>query len=178
MDLAHLGDDAEHRAGDDRKAVGLENLRADMRVQAEQADGRRVDGARDRLQAGEVPVAPGWIGEPELLVLVRGGDRLVGGGVHPGVSRSITGALTRSSVAMRITRSSSSSESITMRPTPMCSARVISAADLLLPCSESLAPGTPAAAATASSPPEQVSRRSPCSITVRATEVHKNALPA
>ncbi len=96
----------------------------------------------------------------------------------PTVTRTSTGATTPSSSATAATRSISSKESMTIRLTPCCSAALISAALLLLPCMPIRSPGTPARMATASSPPEQTSRCSPSSWTHRATSVQRKALPA
>ena len=80
--------------------------------------------------------------------------------------------------ASAVSRSISSNESTTIWPTPLSSAVVSSAMDLLLPCKAIRAGSNPACSATASSPPVQTSSRSPSSATQRATAVFRNALPA
>ena len=96
----------------------------------------------------------------------------------PGVTRIITGATTPRVRARRATSSISPRESTTIRPSPESRARVISAADLLLPCSAIRAGSMPARRATASSPPEEVSTFRPSSRTQRTTSVVRKDLPA
>jgi hypothetical protein len=96
----------------------------------------------------------------------------------PTVTRSSTGARVPCRAAASATRPISASESITIRPIPAATARSISASDLLLPCSVMCPGGIPARSPTASSPPEQVSRRTPSACSHRATAVHRNAFPA
>jgi hypothetical protein len=83
-----------------------------------------------------------------------------------------------SRAAVCATRETSISLSITIVPTPAATARSISASDLLLPCIPMREGSTPAANATASSPPLATSTPSPSSVTQRATAVLRNALPA
>jgi hypothetical protein len=65
-----------------------------------------IDGSQ-RVAVGEV--------EPELRVVLAGGDELVGVGVHPGVMRSTTrGVGPTPAAASTSRRSSSSKESTTM----------------------------------------------------------------
>ena len=66
------GLEGQHPAGGDLEAGGVEDLGADVRVQAEQLEaGRGLDPAYrlERVAGGDR--------EPELLVLVGGGDVLV-----------------------------------------------------------------------------------------------------
>ncbi len=96
----------------------------------------------------------------------------------PAVTRTMTGATAPSSAVSRSSRSISSKESSTMRPTPASRAARSSEVDLLLPWKPIRAGSVPARRATVSSPPEHTSRPSPSSATQRATVVHRNALPA
>ena len=75
----------QHPLGRLREALGGEDLGADVAVQPPQLQCVVLREARGRgLQGGRVlPVGGGVQREPELLVLVRGGDELVRGRVHP-----------------------------------------------------------------------------------------------
>ena len=81
----------------------------------------------------------------------------------PGVTRTRTWGRLGAPGARRSSRSTSSKESTTMRPTPASRARASSASDLLLPCRTRRSGGTPAARATCSSPPVATSRCRPSS---------------
>ena len=65
----HLGVQAEHASGRHLEPGGVEDLRPDVRVQPEQPQRRVREHARDRLGCNALRER-----EPELLVLVRGGD--------------------------------------------------------------------------------------------------------
>ena len=84
-----LGEELEHASGRQPEALGLEDLGPDVAVHAQQVDrlGRQGRGHGDggRRAAGHIAVPVGGgrgQGEPELLVLVRGGDEVVGVRVH------------------------------------------------------------------------------------------------
>ena len=74
-----LGEEPGHPAGGDLEARGVEDLRADVRVQADQVQVLGGEDAADRLRGGA-----GAEREAELLVVVRGGDELVGVRLHSG----------------------------------------------------------------------------------------------
>ncbi len=82
----------------------------------------------------------------------------------PTVTRTRTGWTMPARAAASATRTMSSNESMTIRPTRAATAASISSADLLLPCMRSRSPGTPARRATASSPPDATSMPSPSSV--------------
>src|SRR5690606_7784222 len=73
------GEEGAEAPRGDLEARGVEDLRPDVGVQADQADVLGGEQAPHRLGGG--PVAHG---QPELLVVVRGGDELVGVRLHPG----------------------------------------------------------------------------------------------
>ena len=150
-------DDAVRR---DLEAGRVEDLRADVRVQADAArspgSAARGRTASRRLAAGER--------EAELLVLVRGRDELVGVRLDadrdahqhrlPRRPRSRAAAASRS-----ISSTSRRRPGRPRRPR----ARSSSAIDLLLPCKRSAPAANPPRSATASSPPVQTSSRQPSS---------------
>ena len=70
--VAHLGQQAHHPVRGDLEAVGVEDLRADVAVQADQLERARVEHAADSLRG-----VPRGQRETELLVLVGGRDELV-----------------------------------------------------------------------------------------------------
>ena len=101
----------------------------DVGVQADQLEARGGEHAADGLDG----VARGER-EAELLVLVRGRDELVGVRLDAdGDPDQHRWPRRRGSAATSASRSISSNESTTMRPTPASTARVSSATDLLLP---------------------------------------------
>ena len=140
------------------KPGGVEDLRADVAVQPDQPQPAAREHPAHRLRG----VAAGRQREAELLVLVRGGDELVGVRLdadgHPDQHRDATGAARRGErgqpgdLVERVEHDARRS-----RPRP----RRSSAVDLLLPCSAIRSAGKPARSATASSPPLQTSRRRP-----------------
>lgn len=73
MLVADLPQQADHAVRRHLEAGGVEDLRADVRVDAYQFE--RVQAQHPAHRLGRVPAAQG---ETELLVLVRGGDELVG----------------------------------------------------------------------------------------------------
>ena len=171
--VAHRDEQPDHPVRRDLEAAGVEDLRADVGVQADQLEPRRGEHPAYRLEG----VAAGQR-EAELLVLVRGRDELVGVRLDADGARTSTRWVAPRSTHSRPSRSISSSESTTTRPTPASRAAASSATDLLLPCSSIRSPGNPARTATASSPPVHTSRPSPSSSTQRATAVQRNALAA
>ena len=78
----------------------------------------------------------------------------------------------------RASRSISSKESTTILPTPAPNAASSSASDLLLPCRTSRSAGTPAASATASSPPVDTSMQQPSSWARAAMALQRKAFDA
>jgi hypothetical protein len=96
----------------------------------------------------------------------------------PTVTRIITRGRAPRSRAIAVSRSISSNESTTIRPTPASTARVSSGTDLLLPCRPIRSAGIPAASATRSSPLVQTSRCRPSSARMRTTALHRKDLPA
>ncbi len=96
----------------------------------------------------------------------------------PTVSRSMTAGRTSFAIAIEVSRSISSNESTTIRPTPAFTARMSSLADLLLPCSPIRSGGMPAASAVDSSPPVQTSSDRPSDSMIRTIALLRNALPA
>ena len=96
----------------------------------------------------------------------------------PLLTRSMTRCTRPWRRAASTTRPISIVLSITIVPMPRPTARSISVRLLLLPWKPIRDGSTPAASATASSPPLQTSMPSPASIIQRATSVHRNALPA
>src|SRR5690606_37838480 len=162
----------QHAAGGDLEPGGVEDLRADVRVQPDQL----ADPVGEQLRRGPVR-RPAGEREAELLVLVGGGDVLVGVRLHPhgDPDQHLRPHPARASW---LSRSISWKESSTIRPTPASRAAASSAVDLLLPWKPIRSGGNPAASATASSPPVQTSRFSPSSAMIRATARHRNALPA
>jgi len=75
----HLGPEAEQRFGGETVRGVVEHLGTDVAVEAEEVEGGMV---HDGAGGGER--GPRRDGEPELLVLVPGGDELVGAGVDAG----------------------------------------------------------------------------------------------
>jgi hypothetical protein len=71
--VAQLGQQPDDAVRGDLERVGVEDLRADVAVQSDQAQPRRAEHAAHRLRG-----VPAGQREAELLVLVRGGDVLVG----------------------------------------------------------------------------------------------------
>lgn len=71
--VAHLGQQLHHAAGGDLEAGHVEDLRADVGVDADEFETVEGEGPADGL--GGLPVGQR---DAELLVLVRGGDELVG----------------------------------------------------------------------------------------------------
>ena len=96
----------------------------------------------------------------------------------PDVTRSMTRARLPRRLAMVAIRSGSPGSSTTILLKPCSMASSISASDLLLPCSTSRRPGTPAASAMRISPMEQVSMSMPDSVTIRQISLLSSALPA
>ena len=86
--------EAEHAPRGHLEARGVEDLAADVGVQADQLEGVGGQHPSGRFERGT-----GGDREPELLVLVRGGDELVGVGLdagrhphhHPGVAAQFAG---------------------------------------------------------------------------------------
>ena len=126
---ADLGVQGEHPTGGHLEARGVEDLAADVGVQAEQLQARGGDHTAYGLEG-----VAGGDREAELLVLVGGGDVLVGVGLdaRPSPAPSPAGVRPRLAVT-RSSRSISSNESTTIRPTPSATARVSSTSVLVLP---------------------------------------------
>ena len=74
-----LGEEGAETARGDFEACGVEDLRSDVGVEPDEAQVRGGEQAAHRL--GSRPVAEG---QPELLVVVGGGDELVGVCLHAG----------------------------------------------------------------------------------------------
>ena len=96
----------------------------------------------------------------------------------PGVTRRKTSCTVPARAAMRASRSISSRQSTTTMPTPAATAARSSSEDLLLPWNTIRPAGIPAASATASSPPLQMSRCSPSSWIQRTSSTQQKALAA
>ena len=82
--LLDPGQEAQHLLRGQGEALGLEDLRADVRVQAQQVQFRVCQREGDGGGRGRNVIAHRDHREAELLVLVRGGNELVGAGVHAG----------------------------------------------------------------------------------------------
>lgn len=74
--VADLGEQLHHAPGGDLESGHVEDLRADVRVDADEVEA--VEGECTAHRLGGLPVGER---DPELLVLVRGGDELVGVGL-------------------------------------------------------------------------------------------------
>jgi hypothetical protein len=103
--------------------------------------------------------------------------------VSPAWVPASTPGTTRNSTCWRVGTTAarvgiSSRESITIRPTPTARAVFRSSSVFTLPCSTIRSPGKPAAAATATSPPEHTSMARPSWSTSRAMARHRKALAA
>ena len=142
---------SEHDAcGRDLEARRVEDLRADVRVQAHEVQARAASrcGARPRRPRPTDTDSPNFWSSCAVAM-----NSWVCAST-PTVTRTSTGCTTPARAAASAMRTTSSKESMTMRPTPAATAASISAIDLLLPCSRRRSPGTPARSATASSPPD------------------------
>src|SRR5690625_3410908 len=155
------------------EAGQVKDLGSDMRVQPQKLQFRAPN---DGLQCRERGARRNR--EPKFLVLMGGGNELVGRGRDAGRHAHHTGTVTPRSRAIAVMRSISSIESMTMRPAPASMARSNSETDLLLPWTPKFSPGTPARSATANSPPVDTSRRRPSSVTQRAIATDRKALDA
>jgi len=96
----------------------------------------------------------------------------------PDVTRNITRARLPRRLAISAMRAGSFGSSTTILAKPSVMASSISASDLLLPCSTSRRPGTPAASAMRISPMVQVSISMPDSVTIRQISLESKAFPA
>ena len=161
------GEQARGRLGE---AGGVEDLRADVAVQAEEVErGVRADARRRarRRRSRETPnfwsscavARNSWV---EACT--------------PLLTRRRTRCTRPARAAASATRSISISLSMTIAPTPASTARSISATDLLLPWKPMRAGSTPAASATASSPPLHTSTARPASVTQRTIALREERL--
>ena len=154
------------RRADDLEARGVEDLGADVGVQAAQVEGRRVARGSRRTASAAWPAGER---EAELLVLVGGGDELVGvrldadGDPHHHRRAHAELGRDRGDPVDLVERVDDDPADAGLQRRP------ISASLLLLPCKPIRSAGNPARSATASSPPVQMSRLSPSSATQRAT---------
>ena len=160
------GEQPDHPVGGDLEAGGVEDLRADVRVQADQLAAPARASTRRTASAASPPASEkpnfwsSWAVAMNSWVCAS----------TPTVTRTSTRCgRRRARAASAASRAISSNESTTIRPTPASSAAASSATDLLLPCSAIRSAGNPARSATASSPPVQTSRPSPSSSTQRTT---------
>ena len=113
----------------DLEAGGVEDLRADVRVQPDQL---AAPGAASTRRTASCGVAAGQR-EAELLVLVRGRDELVGVRLDAdGDADEDRWRTYRARRARAASRSISSKESTTMRPTPASSAAASSSPRLVV----------------------------------------------
>jgi hypothetical protein len=174
LDAAGVADlrlQLQHAAGGHLEAAGVEDLRADVRVQAAQVEDALVEDLTAAAKA-----APAGQREAELLVLVGGGDELVG------VSLDTDGDADEHARLCPIFGQSRSGRFRRRVDDDPAHARLERAGqfghDLLLPWKPICSAGKPAASATASSPPEHTSRNRPSSSTIRTTALHRNDLPA
>ena len=155
--LGEVGMQPEGAPGGDLEALGVEDLRADVGVDADQFQPRLVGTGgerRRRAAAGD--------GEAELLIFVCGGDVLMRVRLHPGRgAHHDPGRGYPRSAARAPSRSISAKESTMKRPTPASSAWASSSGLLLLPCSPTRSMSMPARCSTASSPPVQTSMTQP-----------------
>ncbi len=154
------------------EAGDAEDLRTDMTVQPGEHQTGDLADARDRLLCLRER-------ETELLVLVGRGEEVVGLGVHA-ADHADQHALARTGArrdrcepfdldgAVDDDRPDADLDGTLELGDPTCCCRE----------NRAKAGATPAARATASSPPVQTSTRSPSSTIQRAIVVHRNALPA
>ena len=171
--LADAGLEREHPSGRDLEAGAVEDLAPDVGVETEEVESV---GGLDHLH-GLPRVAVGDR-EPELLVLVRGRDVLVGVRLDAGSHADhhvLTSTLTRRSPRVARSRGTSPRRSAPRPRAPRGAARGTSCC-----CRGSRSgSGRPRPAARRSARrSEQTSRFSPSSWTQRATVVQRNALPA
>ena len=179
----HRGEEVEQLLGRQREAVGLEDLRADVAVQAKQFDAVRSPSPRRRLPRPRTG-RPGSVesarhGEAELLVLVRGGNEFVRVRVHAGGEpQHHLGGLAAGrgdfGDALQLR------EAVHDDPAQLHVQRAVDFGVGLVVAVQARRRrrGCRRGAATASSPPEAVSSRSPSSSTQRTTAVQRNDLPA
>ena len=156
------------RLGGLAEACEVEQLRADVDVQASQLE-RRVLLILSISAGASSSATPNFASGLPVSIAAY---------VLPG-----TAGFTRSStrwvlVASRSRRSTSSSPSITMTPTPASNAAWMSVSLLALPCSRMCSASNPAASAIASSPADATSHPSPSSARIRVTGAHGSALEA
>ena len=158
---AELGDDvaqqSDHPVRGELEARDVEDLRSDVAVQADQP---QVVGGEDAAHRGHRGAAGQR--QAELLVLVCGGDELVG--VRLDADGDPDQHVLHDARARRRSRRgarSRSSSRATTCPTPALTAAVSSSTDLLLPCNAIRSAGKPACSATASSPPLHDVEREP-----------------
>ena len=121
--------------------VGDEDLAADVDVHADEVDRGRDRRALDGLGR----IARRRCRSRTSSRSGRCGRTRGCGPRRPGVMRTSTRGTSAVLLVQRSRRSSSSNESTTMRPTPVRERRRSSSSHLLLPCSTSRSPGTPAA---------------------------------
>ena len=172
--VAHLGEQPDHPAGGELEAVGVEDLRADVAVQPHEVQPRRLQHPAHGLGG----VARGQR-EAELLVLVGGGDELVGVRLDPDrhPHHDVGADVARRGRSRRGGRSRRRSRARSRRPRRPAR-RSSSWRLLLLPCTVIRSGGKPARSAVRSSPSVQTSSPRPSSATQRAISVVRNALLA
>ena len=139
------------------ESVGLEDLRSDVRVQARGSAANRARGSAPR-HPGPRPAGCRTSGPRARSPGTRGWRR-----ARRELMRSRTACTAPVARAASATRSISTTLSRTIAPTPSPTLRSISARLLLLPWKPRRAGSTPAASATASSPPLQTSMLRPAS---------------
>ena len=158
----------------DLEAGGLEDLRADVRVQAGQV--QRRCGQHGCHGALGNPVAQR---EAELLILVRGGDVFVRvrfhADRHPDED-GLANAVVRGDLREALDLVERVDDDVP--DAGVDRADEFGVATCCCRARRSARPGSPPASATPSSPPVQTSRPRPSSAIQRATVVHRNALPA
>ena len=162
----------EQAAGGLGEPVGLEDLRSDVRVQARGSAANRALGSAPP-HPGRRPAGCRTSGPRVRSPGTRGWRR-----ARRELMRSRTACTVPAARAASATRSSSTTLSRTIAPTPSATLRSISARLLLLPWNPRRAGSTPAASATASSPPLHTSMLRPAAVIQRAISVQRNALPA
>ena len=123
-----IGVQPKRPPGGDLEPVGVENLGADVGVDAQQFEMIILEAGAQRFRG-----ATSGDGEAELLILVRGGNVLVGVRLNAGRDSHEHARPDAEPALNLLSRAISSNESTTTWPTPASSAAAISSWLLLLP---------------------------------------------